>query len=291
MCSSAVYAYLFFCCSCRKAGLGTGLTLQGSIHPELAQSGELVRFPSLVPHDSFILRDFCLKMSLHAPRFSVLQTVKAIEQFGAVTEDMLIKHGKKIIGESVCMLIEDTDTDRSICSVGSFITWFWSLWKMSAQPTVSCFRWTVCPEESCRQCHWPVRHGGRPLQVHWSYCAHFLLSMKDLCVHFNSLCRASRSLTEGNASAQHEKMLCEIWCKEVRSQSCRRRGNCWSSTLKCNCHGVSCAVVALQAHERIMRDLQALHASESRQLFKNLRAISAAVVDNGGVVSTHPLGF
>lgn len=28
-----------------------------------------------------------------------MQTVKAIEQFGAVVEEMLIKHGKKIIGE------------------------------------------------------------------------------------------------------------------------------------------------------------------------------------------------
>lgn len=28
-----------------------------------------------------------------------MQTVKAIEQFGAVVEEMLVKHGKKIIGE------------------------------------------------------------------------------------------------------------------------------------------------------------------------------------------------
>lgn len=28
---------------CRKAGLSTGLTLQGTVHPELAHSGELVR--------------------------------------------------------------------------------------------------------------------------------------------------------------------------------------------------------------------------------------------------------
>lgn len=28
-----------------------------------------------------------------------MQTVKAIEQFGGVIEEMLIKHGKKIIGE------------------------------------------------------------------------------------------------------------------------------------------------------------------------------------------------
>ena len=40
-----------------------------------------------------------------------------------------------------------------------------------------------------------------------------------------------------------------------------------------------------------MRDIKALRSSESRQVFKNLRAISTAVVENGGVVSTHPLGF
>lgn len=28
--------------------------------------------------------------------------------------------------------------------------------------------------------------------------------------------RASRSLSQGAASAQHEKMLCETWCLEVR---------------------------------------------------------------------------
>ena len=32
--------------------------------------------------------------------FSALQTVKALEQFGAVTEELLVKHGKKIIGKS-----------------------------------------------------------------------------------------------------------------------------------------------------------------------------------------------
>lgn len=31
---------------------------------------------------------------------SVLQLVKAIEQFGGVVEDQLLKHGKKIVGES-----------------------------------------------------------------------------------------------------------------------------------------------------------------------------------------------
>ena len=46
-----------------------------------------------------------------------------------------------------------------------------------------------------------------------------------------------------------------------------------------------------QAHDRIMQDIRALRSSESKQLFKNLRAISSAVVENGGLVSPHPLGF
>ena len=41
--------------------------------------------------------------------FSV-QMVKSIEQFGVVVEEMLIKHGKKIIGESVwvCVCLGDS---------------------------------------------------------------------------------------------------------------------------------------------------------------------------------------
>lgn len=47
----------------------------------------------------------------------------------------------------------------------------------------------------------------------------------------------------------------------------------------------------LQAHERILRDIKSLRSSQSGLLFKNLRAISAAVVEKGGVVAPHPLGF
>uniref|UniRef100_A0A671WAW4 Very long-chain specific acyl-CoA dehydrogenase, mitochondrial n=1 Tax=Sparus aurata TaxID=8175 RepID=A0A671WAW4_SPAAU len=144
----------------RKAGLSTGLTLQGTVHPELAQSGEL--------------------------------TVKAIEQFGAVVEDLLMKHGKKIIDEQFVL-------------------------KRVADGAIDLYAMVVV------------------------------------------LSRASRSLSQGIPSAQHEKMLCETWCVE--------------------------------AHDRVMRDIKALRSSESRQVFKNLRAISTAVVENGGVVSTHPLGF
>uniref|UniRef100_A0A7N8WN12 Very long-chain specific acyl-CoA dehydrogenase, mitochondrial n=1 Tax=Mastacembelus armatus TaxID=205130 RepID=A0A7N8WN12_9TELE len=144
----------------RKAGLGTGLTLQGSVHPELTQSGEL--------------------------------TVKAIEQFGAVIEELLIKHGKKIIDEQFVL-------------------------KRVADCAIDIFAMVVV------------------------------------------LSRTSRSLSQGHASAQHEKMLCETWCME--------------------------------AYDRVLSDIRTLRSSDSRQLFKNLRAISTAVVENGGVVSPHPLGF
>lgn len=144
----------------RKAGLSTGLTLQGNIHPELAQSGDL--------------------------------TVKAMEQFGGVIEELLVKHGKKIIDEQfVLKRVAD-------CAI-------------------------------------------------------------DLYAMVVVLSRASRSLSQGHASAQHEKMLCDTWCME--------------------------------AHDRVMRDVKLLRSGQSKRLFNNMRSISAAVVENGGVVSPHPLGF
>uniref|UniRef100_A0A8C9VFI5 Very long-chain specific acyl-CoA dehydrogenase, mitochondrial n=1 Tax=Scleropages formosus TaxID=113540 RepID=A0A8C9VFI5_SCLFO len=81
----------------------------------------------------------------------------------------------------------------------------------------------------------------------------------DLYAMVVVLSRASRSLAQGLPSAQHEKLLCETWC--------------------------------IEAYGRIMADMKSLRSSSSKQLFKNLRAISSALVDNGGVVSPHPLGF
>ncbi|KAJ0055627.1 hypothetical protein NL108_006479, partial [Boleophthalmus pectinirostris] len=100
----------------RKAGLGTGLTLQGHIHPDLAKSGDLA--------------------------------VQAIEQFGTAVEELLIKHGKNIIGKFQFVLKRVAD-------------------------------WAI-----------------------------------DIYTMVVVLSRASRSLSQGNASAQHEKMLCETWCIE-----------------------------------------------------------------------------
>nr|XP_061810707.1 very long-chain specific acyl-CoA dehydrogenase, mitochondrial-like isoform X2 [Nerophis lumbriciformis] len=144
----------------RKAGMSTGLTLQGSVHPELSQCGDLA--------------------------------VEAIEQFGTAIEELLIKHGKKIIDEQfVLMRVAD--------------------------------------------------------------CAIDIYSMIVV------LSRASRSLSRGQPSAQHEKILAETWCVE--------------------------------AHGRLMRDIKALRSKRSRQLYGNFRAISTAVVENGGTVASHPLGF
>ncbi|XP_077444945.1 very long-chain specific acyl-CoA dehydrogenase, mitochondrial [Stigmatopora argus] len=144
----------------RKAGMSTGLSLKSSVHPELSQCGELA--------------------------------VDAIEQFGTVIEELLIKHGKKIIDEQFVL------TRVADCTI-------------------------------------------------------------DIYTMIVVLSRASRSLSAAQPTAQHEKILCETWCVE--------------------------------AHERLKRDIQALRSKRSRQLYGNLRAISAAVVENGGTVASHPLGF
>ncbi|XP_066578620.1 very long-chain specific acyl-CoA dehydrogenase, mitochondrial [Amia ocellicauda] len=144
----------------RKAGMGTGLSLQGTVHPDLAESGDLL--------------------------------VGAVEQFGGVVEELLLKHGKKIVDEQFVL-------------------------KRVADSAIDLYGMVVV------------------------------------------LSRASRSLSQGHASAQHERMLCETWCFE--------------------------------AHQRIMQDTRTLKDSSTKKIFKNLRAISTAVVENGGTVSPHPLGF
>ncbi|XP_030648509.1 very long-chain specific acyl-CoA dehydrogenase, mitochondrial [Chanos chanos] len=144
----------------RRAGLSTGLTLQGSVHPELSPSGDLA--------------------------------VKAIETFGVTIEDLLLKHGKKIINEQFVL-------------------------KRVADSAIDLYAMVVV------------------------------------------LSRASRSLSQGLPSAQHEKILAETWCME--------------------------------AYDRIMQNAKALRSSSSPRLFKNMKEISMSVVDNGGVVAPHPLGF
>ncbi|XP_064409060.1 very long-chain specific acyl-CoA dehydrogenase, mitochondrial isoform X2 [Latimeria chalumnae] len=81
----------------------------------------------------------------------------------------------------------------------------------------------------------------------------------DLYAMITVLSRASRSLSQGSPSAQHEKMLCQTWC--------------------------------LEAHARTMRNLDALVSSSSKQVFENLQSISKVVVENEGAACPHPLGF
>lgn len=81
----------------------------------------------------------------------------------------------------------------------------------------------------------------------------------DLYAMVVLLSRASRSLAQAQPTAQHEKLLCETWCEE--------------------------------AYERLTATLSPLSTDGARHTFRQLRSISRAVVESGGVVSPNPLGF
>ncbi|XP_061447316.1 very long-chain specific acyl-CoA dehydrogenase, mitochondrial [Rhineura floridana] len=81
----------------------------------------------------------------------------------------------------------------------------------------------------------------------------------DLYAMVVVLSRASRSLERGDATAQHEKMLCDTWC--------------------------------IEAYDRVTQNLTSLRSDSMRQFFRNLRGISKAMVENEGVVSQNPLGI
>ncbi|KAF6092003.1 acyl-CoA dehydrogenase very long chain [Phyllostomus discolor] len=144
----------------RRAGLGSGLSLSGTIHPELSRSGELA--------------------------------VQALEQFATVVEAKLIKHKKEIVNEQFVL---QRLADSAI----------------------------------------------------------------DLYAMVVVLSRASRSLSEGHPTAQHEKMLCDSWC--------------------------------IEAAARIRENMSALQSDPQQQLFRNFKSISKALVERGGVVTGNPLGF
>lgn len=103
----------------RRAGLGSGLSLSGIVHPELSRSGELA--------------------------------VQALEQFATVVEAKLIKYKKGIVNEQFLL---QRLADGAI----------------------------------------------------------------DLYAMVVVLSRASRSLSEGHPTAQHEKMLCDTWCIEAAAR-------------------------------------------------------------------------
>ncbi|XP_067398936.1 very long-chain specific acyl-CoA dehydrogenase, mitochondrial isoform X2 [Emydura macquarii macquarii] len=71
--------------------------------------------------------------------------------------------------------------------------------------------------------------------------------------------RASRSLSLGQPTAEHEKLLCHTWSQE--------------------------------AFERVRENLRAVKSSAWNQSFANMKLISNAVVQNKGVLAAHPLGF
>ncbi|XP_021031058.1 very long-chain specific acyl-CoA dehydrogenase, mitochondrial [Mus caroli] len=82
----------------------------------------------------------------------------------------------------------------------------------------------------------------------------------DLYAMVVVLSRASRSLSEGYPTAQHEKMLCDSWC--------------------------------IEAATRIRENMASLQSSPQQQeLFRNFRSISKAMVENGGLVTSNPLGI
>ncbi|XP_061405253.1 very long-chain specific acyl-CoA dehydrogenase, mitochondrial [Lethenteron reissneri] len=144
----------------RSVGLGSGLTLKGSVHPKLESSGELI--------------------------------AKGVDQFGASVEGLLLKHGKKIVDEQFLL-------------------------NRVAEAAI------------------------------------------DLYAMVAVVSRASRSLSQGTPTAEHERLICETWC--------------------------------LEASERVSLNLRSLTNSTVLQTFKNMRAISVATVDNDGVLAPNPLGF
>uniref|UniRef100_A0A452UI66 Very long-chain specific acyl-CoA dehydrogenase, mitochondrial n=1 Tax=Ursus maritimus TaxID=29073 RepID=A0A452UI66_URSMA len=89
-----------------------------------------------------------------------------------------------------------------------------------------------------------------------------LIKHKKGIVGFPSLpgARASRSLSEGHPTAQHEKMLCDSWC--------------------------------IEAAARVRESMAALQSDPQQQeLFRNFKSISKALVERGGMVTSNPLGF
>ncbi|XP_071085182.1 very long-chain specific acyl-CoA dehydrogenase, mitochondrial-like [Haliotis cracherodii] len=81
----------------------------------------------------------------------------------------------------------------------------------------------------------------------------------DIYGMVSSLSRASRSLNQHHQSAQHEKLIVNVFCDE--------------------------------AAERITTNLAACNNKQSRQNFDSLAQISQDVVGNGGLFQQHPLGM
>ncbi|XP_071503962.1 very long-chain specific acyl-CoA dehydrogenase, mitochondrial-like [Diadema antillarum] len=79
----------------------------------------------------------------------------------------------------------------------------------------------------------------------------------DIYAMVATLSRASRSLSEGVPSAEHEKHLCQLFCSE--------------------------------ASDRVSANLKALRSAESKENFGRMASISQQLVQSGSVVPDHPL--
>ncbi|KAJ6644713.1 hypothetical protein lerEdw1_013628 [Lerista edwardsae] len=103
-----------------------------------------------------------------------------------------------------------------------------------------------------------LRHGAAVAerQFHLRRVADSAIDIYAMAV---ALSRASRSLSLRQPTAQHEALLCRTWCHE--------------------------------ASQRVRTALREATSSRWADAFASMKLISDALVKNGGVVATHPLGF
>ncbi|XP_023801728.1 very long-chain specific acyl-CoA dehydrogenase, mitochondrial-like [Cyanistes caeruleus] len=99
-----------------------------------------------------------------------------------------------------------------------------------------------------------IKHGQKIVEEQFA-----LMRVADAAIDIYAmvvvLSRASRSLSSGLPTAQHERLLALSWCQE--------------------------------AHGRVLGSLRQLPSRS----FRNFRELSGALVENGGVVVPTPLGF
>ncbi|XP_039197477.1 very long-chain specific acyl-CoA dehydrogenase, mitochondrial-like isoform X4 [Crotalus tigris] len=74
-----------------------------------------------------------------------------------------------------------------------------------------------------------------------------------------ALSRASRALSLGQPTSQHEKLLCQTWCQ--------------------------------QAFQRVRASLQEAKSASWEEVFTSMKLISDALVQHRSTVASHPLGF
>nr|XP_025043883.1 very long-chain specific acyl-CoA dehydrogenase, mitochondrial-like [Pelodiscus sinensis] len=103
-----------------------------------------------------------------------------------------------------------------------------------------------------------LKHGEKVIdqQFHLKRVADAAIDIYAMAV---VLSRASRSLSLGHPTAEHEKLLCQTWSHE--------------------------------AFERVRENLRAVGSSAWNQAFADMKQISNAVVQNKGILAAHPLGF